>query len=67
MLKKPIFLGVPTYRDYQDMHDASLYCKGWNDAMHKIFDSDEDKLKKFRERERESIKESLTVYQGNKE
>ena len=67
MIKKPIFLGVPTFRNYQDMHDMGLYCKGWNDAMHEIFDSEEDKLKKLRESEIESIKESLTVYQGNKE
>ena len=67
MLKKPIFLGTPTYRDYQDWHDASLYCKGWNDAMHEIFDSNEEKLKKMREREIKEIKETFTIYQGDKE
>ena len=35
--EKPIFKSVPTYRNYEDYHDAEQYTRGWNDAMRFIF------------------------------
>lgn len=35
--KKPVFKSVPTYRNYEDYHDAEQYVRGWNDAMRFIF------------------------------
>ena len=35
--KKPVFKSVPTYRKYEDYHDAEQYTRGWNDAMRFIF------------------------------
>ncbi len=46
MEKEPIYKSVPTLRNYEDYHDAEQYTRGWNDAMHYIFDSDEEKRKK---------------------
>lgn len=53
MQQRPIYKSVPTYRNYEDYHDAEMYVKGWNDAMHEIFDSNEEKLRKQRQKERE--------------
>lgn len=36
-LKNPLFKSVPTYRNYEDYHDAEQYVRGWNDAMRFIF------------------------------
>jgi hypothetical protein len=46
MQQRPIYKSVPTYKNYEDYHDAEMYVKGWNDAMHEIFDSNEEKLRK---------------------
>ncbi len=46
MEKEPIYKSVPTLRNYEDYHDAEQYTQGWNDAMHYIFDSEEEKRKK---------------------
>lgn len=46
MQKEPIYKSAPTLRNYEDYHDAEQYTKGWNDAMHYIFDSEEEKCKK---------------------
>lgn len=35
--KEPVFKSVPTYRNYEDYHDAEQYTRGWNDAMRFIF------------------------------
>lgn len=35
--KEPVFKSVPTYRKYEDYHDAEQYTRGWNDAMRFIF------------------------------
>lgn len=35
--KEPVFKSVPTYRKYEDYHDAEQYVRGWNDAMRYIF------------------------------
>ena len=37
MIDKPLFKSVPTYRNYEDYHDAEQYVRGWNDAMRFIF------------------------------
>lgn len=44
--QEPIYKSAPTLRKYEDYHDAEQYIKGWNDAMHYIFDSEEEKRKK---------------------
>ena len=46
MQKEPIYKTAPTLRNYEDYHDAEQYTRGWNDAMHYIFDSEEEKRKK---------------------
>lgn len=47
MLTEPIYKSVPTMRDYKEYKKAEQYTQGWNDAMHFIFDSDEEKRKKL--------------------
>ncbi len=37
MIDKPSYMSVPTFRNYEDYHDAEQYVKGWNDAMDFIF------------------------------
>ena len=37
MIDKPLYQSVPTFRNYEDYHDAEQYVKGWNDAMDYIF------------------------------
>lgn len=39
--KKPLFKSVPTFRNYEDYHDAEQYVRGWNDAMRFIFGIEE--------------------------
>ena len=39
--KKPQFLSVPNFRNYEDYHDAEQYVRGWNDAMRFIFEIEE--------------------------
>lgn len=46
-IDKPAYRSVPTFRNYEDYHDAEQYTKGWNDAMDYIF----PEAKKARERE----------------
>ena len=46
-IDKPSYRSVPTFRNYEDYHDAEQYTKGWNDAMDYIF----PEAKKARERE----------------
>lgn len=41
MIQHPIFKSVPTFRKYEDYHDAENYTKGWNDAMRFIFGENE--------------------------
>ena len=57
MIDKPLYKSVPTFRSYEDYHDAEQYTKGWNDAMDFIF----SEAKKIRERE--SVKEKLKLIQ----
>lgn len=47
MINEPLYKSVPTFRNYEDYHDAEQYVKGWNDAMDYIF----WELKKAREKE----------------
>lgn len=47
MIDKPRYMSVPTFRNYEDYHDAESYTKGWNDAMDYIF----PESKKAREKE----------------
>ena len=32
MTDKPQYRSVPTFRNYEDYHDAEQYAHGWNDA-----------------------------------
>ena len=50
MIDKPHYRSVPTFRNYEDYHDAEQYIKGWNDAMDYIFPESK------KAREKESIK-----------
>lgn len=52
-MDKPLYKSVPTFRNYEDYHDAEQYTKGWNDAMHFIFDSDKEKRRKQRMRDKD--------------
>ena len=51
---KPSYRGVPTFRNYEDYHDAEQYTKGWNDAMDYIFP--ESKKARDREAARKNLK-----------
>lgn len=57
MIDKPLYKSVPTFRNYEDYHDAEQYTKGWNAAMDFIF-PEEKKI-----RERESVKEKIKLIQ----
>ena len=54
-IDKPSYRGVPTFRNYEDYHDAEQYTKGWNDAMDYIFPESK------KARERESIKNNFNI------
>lgn len=55
MIDRPHYRSVPTFRSYEDYHDAEQYIKGWNDAMDYIF----PEIKKAREEE--SIKKKFRI------
>lgn len=55
-MKKPLYIGVTNYRNYEDMHDSAMYAKGWNEAMHYIFDTEEEQLSKLHELKIEEFK-----------
>lgn len=55
MRDKPHYKSVPTFRNYENYHDAEQYTKGWNDAMDFIFPEAK------REREMESIKKNFYI------
>ncbi len=55
MQTEPIYKSVPTFRNYEDYCDAVEYTRGWNDAMHFIFDSAEEQRKKY-ERDTECLR-----------
>lgn len=64
MEKEPLYMSTPTFRNYDDYHDAYNYYKGWNDAMHFIFDSPEEKRKKLHEQKVEEFKKRCEVIEG---
>ena len=45
MQTEPLYKSTPTHRDYEKYRDEQNYTQGWNDAMHFIFDDDEEKQK----------------------
>lgn len=55
MKDKPHYRSVPTFRNYEDYHDAEQYTKGWNDAMDYIFPESK------KAREKESVKKKLRI------
>ena len=61
MRDKPHYKSVPTFRNYEDYHDAEQYTKGWNDAMDFIFPEAK------REREMESIKKNFYIVKKESE
>lgn len=36
-MDKPVFVGTPTFRDYEDYKYGKAWADGWNDAMEFIF------------------------------
>lgn len=64
MQTKPIYLGVTYYRNYNDFHDSQKYTQGWNDAMHYIFDSEEEKQKKLHRQKVEEFKQKCTIIES---
>ncbi len=61
MIDKPLYKSVPTFRNYEDYHDAEQYTKGWNDAMDFIFPEAK------RERELGSIKKNFYIVKAESE
>lgn len=59
-VNKPHYMSVPTFRNYEDYHDAEQYTKGWNDAMDYIFPN----AKKAREKE--CIKKKFNIVKAGK-
>lgn len=47
MIDKPLYKYVPTFRNYEDYHDAEQYVKGWNDAMKYIFPESKKAMEKL--------------------
>ena len=60
MKKKPFYMGVATFRNYEDYRDDANYTKGWNDAMDYIFP------KAKRAREREAVKRKLKLLKAER-
>lgn len=60
-IDKPSYKSVPTFRNYEDYHDAEQYTKGWNDAMDFIFPEAK------REREIESKKKNFCIVKTESE
>lgn len=58
MIDKPQYRTVPTFRNYEDYHDAEQYTKGWNDAMDYIFPESK------KAREREAARKKLEIIRG---
>lgn len=55
---KPSYRGVPTFRNYEDYHDAEQYTKGWNDAMDYIFPESK------KARDREAVRKNLKLLEA---
>ena len=61
MIDRPHYKSVPTFRNYEDYHDAEQYIKGWNDAMDYIFPESK------KAREKESIKKKFNIIKAESE
>ena len=61
MINNPLYKNVPTFRNYEDYHDAEQYVKGWNDAMDFIFSKSKE------EREKESMKKKFNIIKAESE
>lgn len=64
MQTKPKYMSVPTLRDYEEYKKAEQYTQGWNDAMHYIFDSKEEKQKKLHRQKVEEFKQKCTIIES---
>lgn len=51
MLKEPLYKSTPTFRNYDDYHDAEQYTQGWNDAMRFIFAEEEKEKQKQQQKQ----------------
>ena len=51
MMGKPMFVGAPTFRDYEDYKYGKAWADGWNDAMEFIFaeEVESERAKQLRE------------------
>ncbi len=61
MIDKPLYKYVPTFRNYEDYHDAEQYVKGWNDAMGYIFPESKKAM------EKESAKKKFNIIKAESE
>jgi len=61
MIDRPHYKSVPTFRNYEDYHDAEQYTKGWNDAMDYIFPESKKSM------EKESIKKKFNIIKAESE
>lgn len=61
MIDSPRYKSVPTFRNYEDYHDAEQYTKGWNDAMDYIFPESK------KAREKESMKKKFDIIKAETE
>lgn len=61
MIDSPLYKSVPTFRNYEDYHDAEQYTKGWNDAMDYIFPESK------KAREKESMKKIFNIIKAETE
>ncbi len=60
-INKLSYRSVPTFRNYEDYHDAEQYTKGWNDAMDYIFPESK------KARDREAVRKNLKLLEGESE
>ena len=51
MMTKPMFVGTPTFRDYESYKYGKAWADGWNDAMEFIFaeEVENERAKQFRD------------------
>ena len=61
MIDKPSYRSVPTFRNYEDYHDAEQYTRGWNDAMDYIFPESK------KARDREAVRKNLKLLEVGSE
>ena len=59
MLKEPLYKSTPTFRNYDDYHDAEQYTQGWNDAMRFIFAEEEKEKQKQQQKKADELNRQI--------